>query len=238
MAVATALFQQARRNRLLHALPADDCHRLVPELEPVSHRLREFLIEPNQPLRFVYFPLAGIYSLVTAARNGALVEVATVGKEGMIGLPAFLGTETSTMMVFAQVPATAVRLPARTLRAETRDATALRTILQRYTQALFTHLAQSVLCNRIHPIRQRCARWLLMTHDRVEVQPFPLTHEFLSQMLGVRRASVTEVVGALQDAGLIRYRQGQMTVLDRDGLERAACECYGIIAAEYERLLP
>ena len=237
MAASPDMVGEARQNRLLRALPPDDLRRLLPELEPVSHHLKEVLIEANRPFRFVYFPVSGVYSVVTTMESGATVEVATVGNEGMVGLPAFLGSETSTTTVFAQVPGTALALPVAGLTAQTQGDTALRNVLQRYTQVLFAHFAQSVACNRVHPIPKRCARWLLMTHDRVETQPFPLTHEFLSQMLGVRRATVTEAVGALQKAGLIRYRQGQMTIVDRKGLESASCECYGIIAAEYDRLL-
>lgn len=236
MAIFADVFNAARRNSLLRALHEDDYHRLVPELEPVSFQLREILIEANRPIRFVHFVLSGVCSMVTTMGDGSIVEVGTVGNEGMIGLPAFLGAETSPITVFCQVPGGSVRMPIAVLTEEVRNGSTLAQALHRYTQALFTQFAQSVACNRVHPIRQRCARWLLMTHDRVEVQPFPLTHQFLSQMLGVRRATVTEVVGALQKAGLIRYKQGQMTIVDRAGLEKASCECYGIIAAEYRRL--
>jgi CRP-like cAMP-binding protein len=161
-----------------------------------------------------------------------------VGKEGMLGLPVFLGTDRSSGQSFSQVPGESLRMEVAAFRQAMTRSRALVDLLHRYTQALFTQVSQSAACNSLHSIDERCCRWLLMTHNRVETDEFVLTQEFLAIMLGVRRASVAKVAGKLQAAGLIRYRRGQLRILDRQGLEAAACECYGVIRAEYERLLP
>jgi CRP-like cAMP-binding protein len=155
----------------------------------------------------------------------------------MVGLPVFLGAKKSTARIFWQVPGVAFALKANDLRRETRKDGLLTDRLHLYTQAFFTQLAQSVTCNRVHNIEQRCARWLLMTHDRVEGDEFLLTHEFLAQMLGVRRAGVTEVAGRFQDAGIIRYSRGRITICNRRRLEKLSCECYHVVHSEFERLL-
>jgi CRP-like cAMP-binding protein len=155
----------------------------------------------------------------------------------MAGLPAYLGAETAAMSCFCQISARALRIGVAALQQAARADDALAGILNRYTQALFTQLAQSVACNRLHSLQERCARWLLQTHDRVMADEFPLTHEFLAQMLGVRRAGVTEAASALQQIGVITYKQGRVTVLSRKGLEDTACECYRVIRDEYDRLI-
>jgi CRP-like cAMP-binding protein len=163
----------------------------------------------------------------------------TRGNEGLVGLAALLGAEGSESQTLAEIPGTALRLPAAVLVAAVDAQPALRRLLLRYTQAYLTQVAQGAACNRLHGIEARCARWLLMTHDRVGgSDAFPLTQEFLAIMLGVRRAGVSVAAGALQDAGLIRYRRGGIRVLDRAGLEAAACECYGVVRRQYDRLLP
>lgn len=225
------------RNRILAALPADELERLGPQLELVELELREVLIDPNQVIGDVHFVEDGVVSIVGVMADGSAVETATVGHEGMVGLPVFLGAESMPAQAFAQIPGRAYRMSAAALRDEVRRGGALAALLGRYTQALFTLVAQSSACNRLHPVEQRCARWLLMSHDRVGRDTFELTHLFLSQMLGVRRATVTEVAGELQRRGLIDYTRGRITILDRPGLERAVCECYGIVAAEFARLL-
>jgi CRP-like cAMP-binding protein len=181
--------------------------------------------------------LVGVASMVAEMDDGDLVEVATVGNEGMVGIALFLGSVTSAMRAFQQIPGTALRMAARDFTREVNGGGPLTMLLRRYTQALFTQIAQSTGCNRLHPIEERCARWLLQTHDRVRSDEFPLTHEFLAQMLGVRRATVTVAMGALQRAGFVEYRHGVVRVLDRQSLERSSCECYRIIADEYDRLL-
>ncbi len=224
-------------NRLLAALPAMEYDRLRPRAELVTPGIKEPLYAAGRPIAHVYFPLSGVFSMVATMDDGAIMEVATIGSEGMVGLPAFLGAGTSPLTTFAQVEGEALRLAAATLRELAGPGSRLHDRLQRYTQALFILTAQSVACNRLHPVEARCGRWLLMTHDRVGGAQFPLTHEFLAQMLGVRRASVTEVAGRLQTAGLIRYQRGVITVLDRPGLEASACECYRGIRGELDRLL-
>jgi CRP-like cAMP-binding protein len=212
--------------------------RLRPQLETVALGLKELIYEPDTPIPYIYFPNSGVTSILTIMKNGKAAEVGVVGKEGMLGLPVFLGTDRSSGQSFSQVPGESLRLGAAAFRAAIQRSRALIDLLHRYTQALFTQVSQSAACNSLHSIEERCGRWLLMTHDRVEADEFVLTQELLAIMLGVRRASVAEVAEKLQQAGLIRYRRGQMRILDRKGLEATSCECYGVIRAEYERLLP
>lgn len=224
-------------NRLLSALPPAAIERLRPHLEPVALAFRQRLYEPNRPLAYVYFPCSGVCSLVLTLEGGATIEIATVGNEGMVGLPVFLGAGTIPGEAFCQVAGQALRLPTEILRRETTGGGPLHDLLQRYTQGLINEIAQTAACNRGHSIDERCARWLLMTHDRVGSDRFPLTQELLAQMLGVRRAGVNAAASILQKAGFIRYSRGVITVTDRPGLESAACECYRVVHDEYERLL-
>lgn len=224
-------------NRLLAALPPEDYERLRPSLALVAPELKFTFYEPEQPIEYVYFPNFGVASLLAVMDDGTLVEVGTIGNEGMVGIPAFLGATVTSGKAFWQIPGELMRMPVSVLRAEVECGSPLVMILQRYTQALFTMLAQHTACNRLHQIEQRCARWLLMTEDRVGMDTFPLTQEFLSQMLGVRRASVSEVARKFENAGYVRYQRGIMTILDRAGLEAICCECYRIIKTEYDRML-
>jgi CRP-like cAMP-binding protein len=231
-------FDYRRQNRLLALLPEAEYQRLNAHLTLVVLNLKQTLYAPYQPIEYVYFPLNGVTSIVATMENGQIAEVGTVGNEGMVGLPVFLGARSAPVQAFLQVPGEALRLGTAEFQEEVRKGGALVQILHRYTQALFTQIAQSTACNRLHSIEQRCARWLLMTHDRVGMaEEFPLTHEFLGQMLGVRRATVSEVAGALQRKGLITYSRGKIRVVDRQGLEEAACECYAIVQNEFNRLL-
>ena len=225
-------------NQLLAALPRQDLERLRPQLETVTLGLKELIYQPNTVIPYIYFPNSGVTSILTTMKNGKAAEVGVVGKEGMLGLPVFLGTDRSSGQSFCQVEGESLRLRADAFRAAIQRSRALVDLLHRYTQALFTQVSQSAACNSLHSIEERCGRWLLMTHDRVETDQFVLTQEFLAIMLGVRRASVAEVAEKLQQARLIRYRRGQMCILDRKGLEATSCECYSVIRAEYERLLP
>jgi CRP-like cAMP-binding protein len=231
--------QEARplRNRLLAELPPEEDAQLRPHLERVSLGVKDVLYEPYQPIPSIYFPETGVLSIVAIMGDGKTSEVGLVGPEGMLGLPVFLGGETSPRRAFAQVPGESLRMTAAVFTAVLPRAGTLMRRLQRYTQALFTQVSQSAACNTLHETAPRCCRWLLMTHDRVGGDEFLLTHEFLAAMLGVRRASVSAVAAALQRAGLVRYRRGQVTIVNRPGLEAAACECYRIIATEYDRLL-
>ncbi len=225
------------RNRILRRLPAATRRRLRKHLKQVELAPRASLYEPHAPGKYVYFPETGAAAIVTVLEDGTETEVATVGVEGMIGLPAFSGAKTAPRRAFWQLPGSAFRMSAARLRRETRRGGPLAKALHLYAHALFTQLAQLATCNRHHTIEQRCCCWLLMTHDRVEGDEFYVTHEFLSQMLGARRSGVTVIAGSLQRRGLIRYRRGQITILNRRGLEKAACECYSVVRGEFDRLL-
>jgi CRP-like cAMP-binding protein len=186
----------------------------------------------------VHFPVSGVFSIVSEAQ-GKTAEVGTVGNEGMLGLPVFLRADSIPLTCFAQIPGESIVMDVQDFKGFISDInSSLSRLLYRYTQALFHQLAQHAACNSLHDVYTRCARWLLMTHDRVASDSFPLTHEFLSQMLAVRRASVTEVAGRLQDDGLITYENGLVEILNRKGLEKAACEHYTLIRDEYDRLTP
>lgn len=224
-------------NRLLAVLPGEVYERIARDLEQVSLVIRQALYLPNEPIPFVYFPCSGVMSLVTVLDDGTVVEVATVGNEGMVGVPVLLGTERIPGQAFTQIPGEALRIETEAFRLAVRQNGALLDLLHRYTQALFNQVAQTAACNRGHVVEQRCARWLLQTHDRVGSDHFLLTQEFLSQMLGARRASVGSVASRLQSAGLIRYSRGRITILDRAGLETLSCGCYRVIKREFDRLL-
>jgi len=224
------------QNFLLASIPPRELRRLEPFLQPYTMAIRDVMQEPGQPMPWVYFPLTGIASLVTTMENGDTVEAATVGNEGMIGLPMFLETGSVSIEGFVQVPGTGLRMKASTFRSEVREGSALYDAIQRYSQVLMRLIAQSAACNRLHSLRERCARWLLMAHDRVEGDTFLLTQEFLSQMLGVRRATVTNAAGELRALGAIGYRQGRVEIQDRIALEKASCECYRVIRREFDRL--
>lgn len=219
------------------ALPRDEYERLLPDLETVSMTLKQAIYRPNEPIEYVYFPNTGVISLLILMEDGSAVEVGTVGNEGMGGLPLFLGAERIPGLAISQVPGEAMRMKADVFKREVTPGSPLHYTLQRYTQTLFNQISQTAACNRLHSVEERCCRWLLMTHDRVGKNDFPLTQEFLSEMLGVRRASVSVVAATLQRAGFIRYSRGKITILDREGLESASCECYKIVKAEFERLL-
>jgi CRP-like cAMP-binding protein len=225
-------------NHLLRTLPATDRQRLLPLLEPVGLELKEVVYDTDAPIEAVYFPTSVVLSEVVLIDGGTAVEVNTVGWEGMAGLPAFLGAATTDNQTFCQVPGAALRLSAARLGEylET-DGAALHGALHRYTQATMVQLSYNVACNRLHTGEERTARWLLITHDRVRGDTFPLTQEFLAAMLGVRRGTVSLNAGLLQKAGLIRYSRGQITVVDRTGLEEVSCRCYSATRAEFDRLL-
>ncbi len=224
-------------NRLLAVLPRREYDRLRPNLERFSLALRDILHEANGPIAHVVFPLSGVISLVLVMEDGLGLEVGTVGNEGMVGIPLFLGSDRSPMRAICRIPGEAVRMGAAAFRQEMRRAGPLYGLVQRATQTVLHQLAQSTACNHRHSVEQRMCRWLLMSHDRVGADDFPLTQEFLAQMLGVRRPTVTAVAGTLQKAGLISYHRGRMTVLDRRGLEAAYCECYRAVRRELDRLL-
>jgi CRP-like cAMP-binding protein len=227
-----------RTNRVLAALPDPVYKQLVPELEPITLALKQILYRSNGDMPYVYFPLSTVTSLVVKMQDGQVAEVATVGNEGMVGLPVFLGSKTFSGQAFTQVPGEAMRMQSAVFQKEVSREGSLHEVLHLYTQALFMQISQSAACNRLHSIDQRCARWLLMTRDRVRSEQFLLTQEFLAQMLGVRRAGVSEVASRLQRQELIQYNHGIIQIINQSGLEAVACECYAIIKQEYDRLMP
>jgi CRP-like cAMP-binding protein len=222
-------------NVLLALLPAEEYAGLQPHLEPVSVPIRTVLHEPGQPISHVYFPTSGVVSLLTVPDGSQGVESGVVGREGFAGLPVFLGTDRTTGRSVVQVHLHALRMATEDFRTRVARDGLLHTLLLRYAHFLLCQVSQSLACGVSHPIEQRLCRWLLLIHDR-SGDRFPLTHELMANLLGVRRASISEVAGDLQQRGLIRYRRGQMDVLDRPGLERTACECFRVIRSEWDRL--
>jgi CRP-like cAMP-binding protein len=222
-------------NLLLASLPARELARLMPMLEPVELKLRQSIYEPGTPYRYAYFPEQGLISLV-AMMDGHSIEVGTIGVEGMTGLPV-LSDGTSPYRHFVQIEGRALRMAAVRLREESQFDTPLRRLLLRYQTAFATQLMQSVACNGLHNVQERCARWLLRCVDQGPSGDVFITHEFLAQMLGVRRASISDVLRPLQLSGVIRSRRGVVSVIDRPGLEGQACACNRLIKLEYDRLM-
>jgi CRP-like cAMP-binding protein len=226
-------------NRLLAAIDGRLRASLAEAADVGEFDVRTLVFEQGEPIEWVAFPISGVWSLLSIMEDGRSVEVATVGKEGFVGLPVFLrATLTSSHRAMVQIPGRAVTFPAAAFLDLSNSGGEFQTALQRYAQALITQIAQNAACNRVHTLEQRCARWLLQTHDRVDSDELSLTQEFLGQMLGVGRQAVNEAAQALQDAGMIRYTRGSITVVDRAALHGAACECYDVIRGEFDRLLP
>jgi CRP-like cAMP-binding protein len=224
-------------NKLLMALPPGEYQRLISYLKPVNLLLGQVIYEPQQAIKEVYFPTRAMISLVSMMKDGSTTEIGLVGNEGMVGLPVFLGGNFTTNRAIVQIEGKAMKMDAQVLRREFERGEQLHKSLLLYTQARLTQMSQIAACRSHHPIQQRFVRWLLLVHDCVNNQELPLTQKFISEMLGVRRASVTQAAIALQKAELIRYSRGQITVLKRKELEQAACECYGLIKNEFTRLL-
>jgi CRP-like cAMP-binding protein len=225
------------RNRLLRALPPAAHASLFPHVENVDLAPGAVLWKPDTPLEAVYFPRTAVCSLLTPLSDETPVEAATVGFEGMMGVPVVLGAPTTHSLAIGQVAGAVGRVDAQRFRTWLKQADGALPLFLRYAQALQEQTAQSVACNRKHAMEERCARWLLATRDRVGGNFFVLTHEFLAAMLGVRRASVTVAAGILQQAGLIKYSRGRVTILDPERLEEASCECYRVVITQHELLL-
>jgi CRP-like cAMP-binding protein len=230
----------APRNRILVDLaviaPAESAW-LARKLESVALVVGDIVAPAGAAFAHVYFPETAVFSAIHRMSDGAAIEVGTIGNEGMVGIAVLLDAETSVNETVVQIPGTAVRVAARWFADRLDARPELRHLLRRYTDAYLTQVAQTAACNRVHGIEARCARWLLMTHDRVgETDQFLLTQEYLAIMLGVRRSSVSVAASALRDAGLIRYSRGAIRVMDRPGLEGAACECYGVVRRHFDRL--
>lgn len=224
-------------NRLLASLDHETRDRLRERLRPVELRRGQVLFEPEQEVASVSLPLRAVVSLLVVVADGRQVELATVGREGAVGLPTLLDERRAIWRAMVQVPGPAFALSMDVLEEEIERSPSLRDALDRYTFALMSQVGQAAACNRLHPVEQRTARWLLLTHDRVGEDEFDMTHQFLSEMLGVRRASVTESAGDLQRRGLIEYRRGRIRITDRAGLEESSCECYETVRSTYDRVL-
>lgn len=225
-------------NRLLAALDAEDYGRLRPHLQIVPLDRGQELLEPGEPIRYAYFPHRGVVSLVAAMADGTEAEMTTIGREGVIGFEALDGHDLPVGRAMVQVSGAASRIELARLRRINWRGDGLEGILGRYRRALLQQALQGLACNRVHELQERCCRLLLMTNDRAASDTFDLTQEFLAMMLGVRRPTVTAVARSLSNANLIRYNRGVMTVIDRRGLEKCACECYAIIRQTFKRLLP
>jgi CRP-like cAMP-binding protein len=227
-----------KRNRLLAALPADVLSRLQSAMEPVRLALGQVIYEPHEELSHVYFPTSAIVSLLYTMENGASAEMAIVGCDGVVGIAVFMGGDTTPNRAVVQSAGNALRLELKCFRDEFRRVTELHRLLLLYTQALLTQMAQTAVCNRLHSVEQQLCRWLLLSHDRLESDDLVMTQELIANMLGVRREGVSVAANRLQQAGLVRYRRGHITIVDRPGLERAVCECYQVVRRECDRLLP
>jgi CRP-like cAMP-binding protein len=231
--------QQARPlspNRLLASLPSEELAALHPHMEQVSLSHGQPIIKPYEPIPFVYFPLNSLLSLVTVMEDGSMVEAGSIGREGMAGLPIFLDADTTPSQTLTQIPGQAVRVKAQIIKEAFDAGGALQKILHRYIHTTIVLSSQTAACNRLHHLETRLCRWLLMSSDGVDSEELSLTQEFLGTMLGVRRAGVSEAASKLMDKGLIRYQRGRIQIVDRKSLETSACECYGVVKAEYQRL--
>lgn len=226
------------KNRLLSALPSEDRGLLTPHLSTVDLEKGRLLYDPGDLIDQVYFPADCVISLMTLMENGAAIESATIGREGALGLMAAVAPRQSLSRAIVQAPGAALRIASGPLHEAWTRSAALRDLVDRHNEALFGHAIQSVACNALHAVEARFCRWLLSCHDRLDTNTVSLTQEFLADMLGVQRTTVTAVAGSMQAKGLIRYRRGVVDILDRSGLEVMTCECYSAVRRGYERLLP
>ena len=223
-------------NLLLSAVEPAEYERIRSLLEVHPLRMRETLQEAGEAPEYVYFPTSGIISLLTVLENGMMIEFATVGREGTTGVPLSVGLADSNIALISQLPGASLRMRSTDFQAQIARSASFASVLSHYTGVLFAFLAQSAACNRAHHVDERCARWLLMTHDQAGGDEFRITQEFLAQMLGVSRPSVALSAASLHKQGLIEYHRGEMAILDREGLELAACECYAVVREQFDRL--
>ncbi|BAY10322.1 Crp/Fnr family transcriptional regulator [Calothrix sp. NIES-2098] len=226
-----------RENRLLTALPACEYQRLVPYLKFVSLSSGQILYEAEEPITRVYFPNNSLVSLIISTGNGSTVEVGCVGNEGIVGVPVILGSNTTTTSAVVQIAGNAMQMNADILKSEFACGRNLQKLLLSYVHALYAQAAQAAVCNRLHTLEARLARWLLTVSDRIQSNKLPLTQEYISLMLGVRRSGVTVAAGILSEQGIISYNRGNITILNRKGLEAISCECYRLLKSEFARLL-
>jgi CRP-like cAMP-binding protein len=235
--IGEATIAQLGGNRLIQGLPPDELDSFRLAVERVRPRMRQVLCEQGDPMPYAYFPLSGVFSLLAQMQDGEVVETLTVGNEGMVGLPAVLGASRSPTRAICQVSGWALRIPVAALIEAAPRNGVLFDRFARYAEARLTALSRSVACNRLHSAQQRYARWVLTTQDRVGTDEFPITQDFLAQMLGVTRPTISLVGHELQSLRLVHYAQGRLTVDDRDGLERITCECYGTTRRAFEDML-
>ena len=228
---------RADANQLLAKLPKEIFQRLEGYLKPVKFELEKLLYEARAPVEYTYFPTCGTASAVTVMRDGSMIEVATVGNEGAVGLPGLSPSTTSPHRVFIQIAGKGMRIETAVLHSEAQKDEGMERLFEAYRDAFLFQVSQSVACNGLHVVQKRCCRWLLMAHDRIEGDDIGLTHEFLSYMLGVRCASVTDILQVLEKQGLIKSSRGKITIVDREGMEANSCECYMDVRNEYQRLL-
>ncbi len=226
-----------QHNQLLAALPEADFQRLLPHLESVDLPLGMVVFESGDKLQHLYFPACGIVSLLYAMESGASTEIAVIGNEGVVGIALFRGGESTPSRAVVQSVGQGFRMKASVLKTEFERGGRLQYLLLRYTQALIAQMTQTAVCNRHHSVDQQLCRWLLLSLDRLPGNELKMTQELIANMLGVRREGVTEAAGKLQEAGLIRYSRGRITVLDRARLEQRVCECYSVVKKEMDRLL-
>ncbi len=224
------------KNRILSALPTEEYKRLLPNLKPFTLEYKQVLYEPNKPIRYVYFPNDGVICLLSTVIRRTAVEIGLLGNEGMLGIPIFLGTNSTPHLAIVQASGSAMRLKANFLREEFKRGGRLQDMLLRFTQAQLIMISQTAVCNRLHALDGRLSRCLLLMHDRVDGDEFQLTQNLISQMLGVQRTGVTAAAGILQKKKMIGYSRGKIAVLDRLRLEDSACECYWIVKEEFDRL--
>jgi CRP-like cAMP-binding protein len=224
-------------NWVLDRSPKEEFERLAPFLEPVCLGAQQALYDVNDPISHVYFPKTGMISLVTLLEDGRQVESGTIGREGLVGLPIVLGFGYSTHRIMCQVPSDSLRLPISPFTEALKNSPQLYSLLKRFVVVTLRNTAQIVACNVLHPVLERLCRWLLMLHDRAGMEEFPITQEFLAEMLGVRRQTISIIAGTLQKADLIIYRRGLVQVLNRKGLEEGACECYEVMKESYDRIM-
>lgn len=224
-------------NKLLGALPKSDFEHLAPHLELVSLTSGQSIYEAEEPIKYIYFPDTAVISLVCIMDNGSSVEVGLVSKEGMVGIPVILGDDITNITAIVQVPGNALQIDADIVKTEFDRGGAIKNLLLRYVKAVYTEVAQCAACNRLHTLEERLSRWLLTVSDRLNSNEFPLTQEFISQMLGVRRSGVTVAANTLSKAGMINYHRGNIKIINREALEASSCECYQVIRNEYARLL-
>lgn len=222
---------------MLRRLPPQEWEQLAPLLELEHMELRHPIYEPNNPIEYVFFPESGVLSLVAELEGGKMIEVATVGNEGFVGVPVIHGATSIPGRSFSQIAGDSLKLSASVFRKCLKELPQFDQLMNRYAETLINQIAQNAACNRGHNVYERCARWLLLTHDRMEKQQYYITQEFLGQMLGVRRSAVNLAAGALQEAGLISYNRGLVKIIDREALEKASCICYRIIQDAFEDLI-